>query len=78
MIWHSSKIEDVVEKLDSDIENGISIRAINEKYRKYGKNTVYSTENKTFKTSLLDQLKSNTFIFSVIASLLYLLYDRIF
>ena len=78
MIWHSSKIEDVVEKLDSDIENGISIRAINEKYRKYGKNTVYSTDNKTFKTSLLDQLKSNTFIFSVIASLLYLIYDRIF
>ncbi len=75
MIWHSTSIDEIVQYFESDTENGLSDKAVSAGYKTYGKNTLYSIENKSFLKNLGEQLKSYTFIIGMIASLLYLGYD---
>ena len=78
MIWHSTEINDVIDYLESDAQNGLTSKQVSEKSKKYGLNQVYSTENKSFLKHLKEQLTSPTFIIGMIASLFYLGFDFAF
>ncbi|MGN0174507.1 MAG: cation-translocating P-type ATPase [Acutalibacteraceae bacterium] len=78
MIWHSTSIDEIVQYFESDTQNGLSEKAVSAAYKEYGKNTLYSTENKSFLKNLGRQLKSYTFIIGLISALFYLGFDFAF
>lgn len=78
MIWHSTKIDDVIDFLDSNAYNGLSAKRANKRIKEYGYNEIYSAQNKTFRQHLVEQLTSYTFIVGIIAALFYLIFDFVF
>lgn len=65
MIWHSSQISDVLEQLSVTKENGLANATALERLELYGKNTITSTDKKSFFSRVLSQLKSKIVYFLI-------------
>ncbi len=78
MIWHSTKINDVIDYLGSNADNGLSQKKASKKQKEFGYNEIYSAQNKTFRQHLVEQLTSYTFIVGILAALFYLIFDFVF
>ena len=74
MIWHSSTIDEIVEQLESNAQNGLTEKKAAKKIKEIGFNQVYSIENESFLKHFKEQLLSSTFIIGIIAAVLYFLF----
>jgi Ca2+-transporting ATPase len=75
--WHSLTWQEVVEKLKSDSERGLSFKKAKERWKKFGPNKL--PEEKPFSQWLIlfDQIKSPLIYILLIAGLISLFFERI-
>jgi len=80
MIWHSSEINDVLNELQVDPENGLANGVVDLRLEKYGKNRIKSIEKPSFKKHFLNQLNDKfAYILvavAVISFILSVLYEK--
>ena len=62
--WFRLKVEEVEEKLETNIEKGLNIEEVKSRQEKYGKNELKTKKKKSWIKKFLDQFKD----FSALAS----------
>ena len=68
MIWHSAKLTDVVNELDTDLKTGLTEAEVKGRQAKYGLNQLTEKKKKSFAARFLDQLKDFMVIVLMIAA----------
>lgn len=68
MIWHSSTATDIVDELQTDIDNGLQSTKIEEKLKVHGKNQLTEKRKKTFWVRFFEQLKDVMIVILLIAA----------
>ncbi len=67
--WFSKSIEDVKQELETDFENGLSGKQVEEKQEKYGLNELKAKKKKSLFQKFLEQFKDFTIIVLIIAAI---------
>lgn len=75
MIWHSSPIQDVLNELSVNKENGLANSVALERIETYGKNTVSSANKKGLLSQFIAQLKSKAVYFLVVVAVITFFVD---
>lgn len=70
MDWHGLSEKEILSKLDSNIEKGLSSKEAANRLKKYGKNKIESEKKKTKIQMFLDQFKSLLVIILIIAAVI--------
>ena len=70
MIWHSKKIEEIVELFNTNIKNGLSTNQIADLRLKFGKNTLSTSTSKPWWILLLEQFNNPIIYILIIAGIL--------
>lgn len=69
MIWHSSSVNDIEQKMQTDTYNGLTSNQVEEKLKKYGKNIVTDKKKKGFFAKFFLQMKDTMVIILFIAAI---------
>ena len=67
-IWYNYSVEDTVNSLDTDLENGLTSSKVSERITKYGYNELKQGKKKTFLEKFLLQFKDFMIIILIIAA----------
>ncbi|MFN3698981.1 MAG: cation-translocating P-type ATPase, partial [Dictyoglomus sp.] len=76
-MWYKLSKEEVVERLDVDLEKGLSEDEVRERLKKYGRNEIPEKESKSFLKIFLNQFKEFLIIVLLIATLVSFLLGEI-
>ncbi|MGN0557780.1 MAG: HAD-IC family P-type ATPase [Acutalibacteraceae bacterium] len=68
MIWHSSSVSDIEQKMGTSAERGLTAQQVEEKLAKYGRNIVTGKKKKSFMARFFAQLKDTMVIILMIAA----------
>ncbi len=78
MIWHSSEVQDVLNQLSVNKDNGLANSVALERLDIYGRNTTCSTDRKSLLSRFISQLKSKTVYFLIAVSIITFCVDLIY
>jgi len=70
MIWHSAGIDDIINSLSTNLQNGLSNGEADNRLSEYGKNSVAELEKPTYLKRLCDQLKNKTALILIAIAIL--------
>ena len=73
MIWHSAKLTDVVNELNTDLKTGLTEEEVRERQIKYGLNQLTEKKKKSFAARFLDQMKDFMVIVLIVAAIVSLI-----
>jgi len=67
--WFNLSVKSVIQKLNTDIENGLTSDEVSKRYETYGRNELKAKQKKSLLTKLLEQFKDFMIIVLIIAAI---------
>ena len=74
--WHSLSVTDVINKLGSDVDKGLSAKDVIERQEEFGKNKLQEEKPLSAAKILLEQFKSSLIYILIIAGFIVLLFQK--